>query len=101
LLALEDWVIGSEAFLQKIALLAKPTGRRKSLSKRHSGFTPELIISQVANQFDVSLDAYVDFRCRSEHDATSISDTSLVWTPMSISVVVPKAERSRHCFAEN
>jgi len=65
-LALEDWVIGSEAFLQNIVLLAKPTGRRKSLSKRHSGFTPEWIISQVAIQFDVSPDAYVGFRCRCE-----------------------------------
>ena len=85
LLALEDWVIGSEAFLQKIVLQAKPTGRRKSLSKRHSGFTPELIISQVANQFDVSPDA----------------DVAFAPTPMSVSVLVPKAGRSRHCFAEN
>jgi len=29
-------------------------------------FTPEWIISQVANQFDVSPDAYVGFRCRCE-----------------------------------
>gem|GEM_PF-1979877 len=64
------WKIGSLApkpfCKKKIVLLAKPTGRRESLSKRHSGFTPELIISQVANQFDVSPDAYVGFRCRSE-----------------------------------
>ncbi|HMP78096.1 MAG TPA: transposase [Pirellulaceae bacterium] len=64
--ALEDWVIGSEAFLQKIVKLAALTGRRKSLSKRHSGFTPEWIISQVASHFGKTPDDYFGFRCRSE-----------------------------------
>jgi putative transposase len=64
--ALEDWVIGSEAFLQKIVGLANPTGRRKSLAKRASAFSPESIISQVANHFEISDETYIGFRCRAE-----------------------------------
>ena len=48
--ALEDWVLGSEAFLAKLVSLAKPTKRTPKPLKRKSQLSPEQIIAFVAEQ---------------------------------------------------
>lgn len=64
--ALEDWVIGSEEFLQKMISMAQPNSRQTTLGKRNSGHSPNMIIEQVANHFGVEPKAYRGFRCSAE-----------------------------------
>ena len=64
--ALEDWVIGSEAFLLKLALLAKPSLRSAKVTKRKSQLSAKQILAFVAEQCGLSAEDYCGFRVKAQ-----------------------------------
>ena len=69
--ALEDWVIGSEAFLQKLTLLAKPSERMARMTKRQSQFSAKQIVAFVAAQCGLSAEDYSGFRVKAQDRETA------------------------------
>ena len=65
--ALENWVLGSESFLQKMVSLAKPSKRMPRVVTRASQLSPEFIISFVAKQSGQTLDDYRAFRSKAKN----------------------------------
>ena len=63
--ALDDWVIGSKKFLQKIVRLAQRNPQKRDLTRRSRAFTTKEIINFVASENGVESSTYVGFRSHS------------------------------------
>ena len=51
--------------------MAQPNSRQTTLSKRTSGYSPNIIIEQVAKHFGVEPESYRGFRCSAEGRAVA------------------------------